>query len=445
MKYIIMLVFITGLLPGVGGNINLGFFYLSPLRLALLLLPVTYVGEHLLHIRNGKYVLKCENRRFILFMVVWFVYSMATVFWCRDLSSWSHGEYFIGLGIWSMLFFDMAGLKKEDFLDILKAIQLAVIAHNILGWYELLTHNYLFAPAERLVSMRASRQYYPITTMLNQNDLILVLIWGACISAYFVLTSKKQKYKIINLMLFFSNIALGIATDSRAGILGMIIAILILGGFILSKNQKICFVGGMIALVSLSAILLPQIYMELWNKFQGIELLNFENPNVNSDAVRLNLIRNGLVFLKETFGFGVGTSNAEYWMANETVYNVRGFTNVHNWWAEILTNFGIIIFVLYIIFYIFLFYSIWKRYRQEKDKNVKVFCMILLCFMGAFLAASVSSSSNWGKEWLWILWAFIIAFQGSSDISIERESRNEKIERDKKVDLSSQLYFTNVQ
>lgn len=444
MKYIIMLVFITGLLPGMGGNINLGIFYISPLRLALLLLPVIYIGECLLRIRDGRYVLKNENRKYILFMTIWFVYSMGTVFWCRDLASWSHGEYFIGLGIWTMFFFDMAGLRKSDFLDILKGIQLAIMAHNILGWYELLTHNYFFAPVERIASMRATRQYYPITTMMNQNDLILVLIFGTCISAYFVLTLQRRRYKIANLGLFLSNIVLGIATDSRAGILGMAIALVILGAFILSKNQKIFLIGMVGCIVAASIVLFPQMYLELWKRIQEIELLNFENPMANSDAVRLNLIRNGLVFLRETFGFGVGTANAEYWMATEPVYYVRGFTNVHNWWVEILTNFGVIIFILYIVFYISLFCSIWKRYKTEKDYHTKVLCMILISFMGAFLAASVSSSSNWGKEWLWILWSFIIAFQGSADVSLERENRNEENKRDKKMDLSSDLYAVDV-
>lgn len=413
MKYVIMLVFITALLPGVGGNINLGFFYLSPLRLALLLLPVMYIGEYLLHVRNGHYILKQQNRKYILFMAVWFVYSIATVFWCRDVSSWSHGEYFIGIGIWTVLFFDMAGLKKKDFLDILKAVQFVLIVHNLLGWYEVITHNYLFATAERLAIMRADRKYYPVTTMINQNDLVLVLILGMCISIYFMLTSKKRKYKIFNSCLFLSNIALGIATDSRLGICGMLIVIVILGIFILSKRQKFVLAGVIICIVALTIVFLPQIYLELWNEVQGIEVLNFENPVANSDAVRLNLIRNGLIFLRETYGFGVGTSNVEYWMATMPIYYVRGFTNMHNWWVEILTNFGVIIFVLYIVFYISLYHSVWKRFKEEKDKDVKVFCMILIAFMGAFTVASISSSSNWGKEWLWILWAFIIAFQGS--------------------------------
>ena len=43
MKYIISLVFITALLPGVGGSIETGFFYMTPLRIAILLLPVIYI------------------------------------------------------------------------------------------------------------------------------------------------------------------------------------------------------------------------------------------------------------------------------------------------------------------------------------------------------------------------------------------------------------------
>ena len=151
-----------------------------------------------------------------------------------------------------------------------------------------------------------------------------------------------------------------------------------------------------------------------------MEMISFENATVNSDAVRMNLIRNGLVFLKETFGFGVGTGNADYWMQTEPVYYVRGFTNMHNWWVEILTNYGILLFVLYILFYCYLFYSLYRKYKESENMQRKRMCLLFMAFMGAFLVGSISSSSNWGKEWLWVLWALIIAFQGEEENSEKR-------------------------
>ena len=414
MKYIISLVFITALLPGVGGNIGIGFFYLSPLRVALLLLPIIYIGERLLKVRHERYYLKPSNMGAVLFMIIWFLYSLVTVFWVKDLDAWLHGEYFIGIGVWTLLFFDMSDLKEKEFVFILKAAHTAVIIHNILGWYEIVTHNYLFVTPERISVMRANNAYYPISTMLNQNDFVLVLIFGVCTSVLFFKISKRKSFKIANFLLFLSNIILIVCTDSRLGIVGMIIALVVLGTYLIQRRHKLYLLGIGVFAILISIAAMPQMYLEILETVKNVAAIDFSNPLVNSDAVRLNLIRNGLVFLRESFGFGVGTGNTEYWMQTEPVYYVRGFTNMHNWWIEILTNFGVLFFVLYIAFFVFLLYSLYRKYKESKSNDIKMICVCVFSFMSAFIIASMSSSSNWGKEWLWILWAFIIAFQGYS-------------------------------
>lgn len=421
MKYIIAIVFATALLPGVGGNISLGFFYLTPLRLAILLLPVVFVGEKVFHIRQGNYCLKSLNLKSIMFMLIWFLYSLLTVFWCKDLASWQHGEYFIFIGMWTMIFFDMSDLKEKDFIDILKCVQLVMVIHNFLGWYEVVTHKYLFATEERVTVFRNAGKYYPVSTMTNQNDFIMVLIFGICLSILFLVTSKKCYFKIFNFLLLLSNIVLGILTDSRLGIVGIVIALTCFAVFLLPRKYKRHILGAGIVLAALSIIVFPHLYLKIPEVLADIEGLDFTNPSTNSDAVRLNLIKNGLVYLKETYGFGVGTGNADYWLQMEPVYNVRGFTNMHNWWAEILTNFGIIIFLLYIAFFFSLLYSLYRKYKISSSFYMKMISIVMVAFMVAFIITSMSSSSNWGKEWLWILWAFIIAFQGSSSKNLVPE------------------------
>ena len=414
MKYIIAFVFLAALLPGVGGNINL-VFYITPLRLALLLLPVVYIGEKLFHIRTGKYYLKTSNIMSVMFMLVWFLYSLLTVFWCENLAAWQHGEYFIFIGIWTMLFFDMSNLKEKDYIDILKCAQAAIVVHNVLGWYEVITHNYLFAPQERLAIFRSTRQYYPVTTMLNQNDLALVLIFGICLSIMFMSVSRKTYLKLFHFIILISNISLVMLTDSRLGIVGMIISLLCFAIFMIPRKVKRYIIGIGSALVAISVIVLPHVYLKMAEYLSDIKGLDFANATVSSDAVRLNLIRNGLYYLKETWGFGVGTGNVDYWLQVEPVYYVRGFSNMHNWWVEILTNFGVIIFLLYIIFYISLLYSLYKKNKTTRSFKLKMIYISLLSFMAAYSIASMSSSSNWGKEWLWILWAFVIAVEGAEE------------------------------
>ena len=414
MKYIISLVFITALLPGVGGSIETGFFFMTPLRIAILLLPVIYIGERLLGVRRKGYHLKSSNMGSILFVIIWFLYSLLTVFWVKDLDAWQHGEYFIALGVWVVLLFDMADLKEIEFMFILKAAHIAIIVHNVIGWYEIVTHNYLFLPPERIELIGSYGIYYPISTMLNQNDFALVLIFGLCTSVYFINTSKMKSIKIFNCLLLLSNIALIVCTDSRLGIAGMVIALSVTGIFLIKRRYKLYLLGTGLAALVISIIVTPQTYLNLLEKFRSYFTEVLLNPLVNSDAVRLNLIRNGIFFLRETFGFGVGTGNTEYWIQNEPVYYVKGITNMHNWWIEILTNFGVLIFMLYVVFFVFLLYSLCQKYTKSKSDNLKMMCVCAVSFMSAFVISCISSSSNWGKEWLWILWAFLIALQGYS-------------------------------
>jgi len=79
----------------------------------------------------------------------------------------------------------------------------------------------------------------------------------------------------------------------------------------------------------------------------------------------MNLIRNGLVFLSSTFGFGVGAGNIEYWMEHNPVYNTSSITNMHNWWIEILVAYGVIIFILYIVFFAKLFMNFYRKYKVQ--------------------------------------------------------------------------------
>lgn len=418
MKYVIGFVFIAALLPGVGPDLNMGVFYLSPLRFLFLLLPVVYFGKNLLLKKENRYYINRSNLMSIVFFAVWFLYSLLSVFWVRNIDYWIHGEYFIGIGLFCILFFDMADLQTEDFVFILKGVAAVIVFHNILGWYEIITHNYLFATRERIAIMAEHRDYYPVTTMLNQNDLVSVLIFGVCISFYFMTMYRNRWIKTASGVLLISNIGLAFETDSRAGLVGVGICLLTVCLLSFSKEQKLRIAFLVVLSVSVFIFLKPGIVFDIADRVKEIELIDFENPLVNSDAVRLNLIRNGLVFLKATFGAGVGTGNAECWMETAPVYNVRGFTNMHNWWAEILTNFGIVIFILYILFYCSLFQSLLKRYRSTKDKECKSICVIFTGFMAAFSVASISSSSNWGKEWLWVLWALMIAFQGKSEETV---------------------------
>jgi len=126
--------------------------------------------------------------------------------------------------------------------------------------------------------------------------------------------------------------------------------------------------------------------------------------------VRYNLVRNSFIFLGNSLGFGVGAGNVEYHMANSPVYETSGRINVHNWWVEILTNYGIFIFTGYVVFYLGLLISLYKIYRRLTDTSERMICEASLVSLVIFFFSSMSSSSIMALRPQWILFAFALGF-----------------------------------
>lgn len=126
--------------------------------------------------------------------------------------------------------------------------------------------------------------------------------------------------------------------------------------------------------------------------------------------VRSNLIKNALYFSAQSAGFGVGAGNVEHYMEFYSIYPVGRVTNVHNWWAEILANYGIFIFAGYVIFYISIFLNLWRAYKRVIYQKEKMICEALLVGLVSFFMASISSSSIIAFPPQWIFFGFCLAF-----------------------------------
>lgn len=166
---------------------------------------------------------------------------------------------------------------------------------------------------------------------------------------------------------------------------------------------------------SRAAILLciPIVLYEAPNLIGALRnVLQLDFQGTGSDGVRLGLIKSGFVFLGRTLGFGVGAGQIEYWMGRGADYYTDGITSMHNWWMEILTSYGVVVFLGYILFYCKLFLDNYKVMRHSHDANSKSFTLMVCSVMFGYVIASVSSSSNMVNEWMWFFWALCIGYQG---------------------------------
>lgn len=404
---IIYLTIILSLTGNLLFSIDLGFFQLTMFRVAILfLLFITVIDWS----RRKKFLKIYKGNFFsIAFMFIWTLYSFLTFIWIKDYYSWARAVFFIGTGFLLCIIFTSYLDNKRKILRTFQSMSLMIMFHNIFGWYEIITGNYLLISSIGKIS-RYSFNNNPVTIFGNTNDYATFMLFSIFILYICLENTKHWAMKLLYSCFMISSACLLFLTDSRANILALIIATISFLFFWPNKQKKKYII--LIMPIGLIAVLLNLNYLNAIFLEIGEGIDKVISLNDGSSYARVNLIKNGVVFLKSTYGFGTGAGNIEYWMDNYGVYYTSGLTNVHNWWIEILTGYGIVIFIMYMVFYIKLFLSFYKKLKNPEDKLGMSLSLGIMCIMAGYTVGSVSSSSNIKHDWLWIFWAIIIAYQG---------------------------------
>lgn len=97
-------------------------------------------------------------------------------------------------------------------------------------------------------------------------------------------------------------------------------------------------------------------------------------------------------------------------MAKFAVYDNEGVLNAHNWWVEIATNYGIFIFIGYLLFYFGLLVGLFRAYLKLESPFEKMIGESLLVGFFVFPVASTSSSSIMGFGPQWFFFGLALSF-----------------------------------
>lgn len=396
--------------------LDLGIAKLSFYRLMILLIS----GMMIMLIFKNDYRLSFSSnlfsKNYTRFYFFWLLYALISVIWIQDITGWIKAVFFIGCGFLSISYLSIFIREERDIVNLFKTIFSMTLLHNILGWLEIVTGNYQFADLNKLdkyntfATQPSTR--IPISIYANQNDYATMLLAGITVAYILYKNNKKTSGKIIYAIFIISTSFLLYKTDSRANIIALLIGIATLFAIkyqrIFSKKIIIRTVCTMIAAFLLVIIFNPSIQDRIISSVTEIKSTLFSEGN--SNATRINLIKNGFIFLIQSFGLGTGAGNIEYMMGNNAIFSIGTITNMHNWWMEILTGYGIIIFVLYLSMYFFMVRQLFNNYKYSKNKFIKTTSWILIGYMTSFILSSISSASNILIEWQWVFWGVIITF-----------------------------------
>lgn len=327
-----------------------------------------------------------------LLLQIWILYSLVSILWVNNYYLWFKSVFFLITGLLACIEI-IEYLKKEKNLKILiNWIIFIAIIFEMVGLYEYFTGNYIFTKNKSwLDALEIYKFRSPIFVSGNPNDYALVISFFLFVILIKYKESIKYHKKTFYLIMILISLFLIVVSTSRAVIIAVFVSLLFYFYMNRKRNSLIRNIIFIITIIIISIILI--------NILIKYGLIEFNINSGGSDSIRLNLIKNGLYFLKNTAFIGVGSGNVEHWMSKYPKYFVGKTTNLHNWWIEVLVDYGIIIFVLYISYLVKIFNRLSLNDRNKRFKN---YIVSMKAYMLCFFIGSITSSSNLNVEWHWI-------------------------------------------
>ncbi|RAL24544.1 O-antigen ligase family protein [Thermoflavimicrobium daqui] len=369
-------------------NFNLMFFRIAFFVL-LIALIVRFISTKQLEASHLKPI-----RWPIAFFAFWLLYAAISLIWVINLKFGIRYLFFLAMMIPFCIAFPYFAHSQKQ-LRRTFVVGFAVFCIMVLfGFFESITYFHL--PSSRYYMSDSAS----VTSFFrNQNDFAtyITLAFPFLATAMYAL-KLSRKMKICLYILIVIALYCLLATGSRSNTffaLPLILIIWLLAlPFTVQKEKltkKYIFKGiavilSVVLLVSLlSQVLLAQngrdklastfgIFKDLKGGTMNIheldEVEKGEGTGGQSITVRKYLLLYGLDFLQKSHFLGVGAGNVEAHMKGKKGVNK---VNIHNWWAEVLVNFGVIVFVLYMSVYLWLLVKLWNLSRIKKAPHVSSF------------------------------------------------------------------------
>lgn len=406
-KYLCYLLFLTGFIGSAFFTINLDLFSLFPHRILLIILWGMF-GLKLFMEGKVKFVSEIAKPYFNFF-TVWLLYAIISIVWVESKVDAIRNVIFLFMGV-SLIFFATYYLReKKDLIVLYWMWNVLTGCLILLGFWEHLTGHHL--PVSKLYGRNDIWLWHrPTGVFYNPNDYATFLAISFPFMLGMIRYIKNVLTKIIGATGTIASFYLIAITGSRANIIAICLEVLFFLLFLTTLKQKLKILfTTLIGLVILRSIL-PINILSLLVSMELKSFTSYSETRVGSVAIRRNLAANCFGFLYPTAGLGVGAGNVEYWMDNFAQHNTRGILNAHNWWLEILTNYGIIIFMWYILIYSRFLIGLWRCWKKSNHWSEFLISEILLLSVIGFIIASTSSSSVMAFEPNWMIFAFLVAF-----------------------------------
>lgn len=316
-----------------------------------------------------------------LFLLLWLLWSILTIFWVKDFVAWLMYNAIIFIAfVYAISILEY--INVDGFIEkIFKLLLISNIIHNLIALGEYFTEIYIFNFNTTMVE-QARAQRAPLSFFDNTNDLAFYLMFSF-VFIYFLMKPRKLKW-----ILLISNFFLILTSGSRLVLIGLVVGSIFYILFLSYNRLSAWFLR-----VVISIVVILTLFFLVNTSFDDIQNIDI------SAYIRTNLFMNSFDFLRKSKFIGVGAGNIPYYLENYSNLPVYGIYQVHSWWVDILVTFGIPFFVVYVVKYLKTLAKSIKLSLNFDSPLYKANTVLLI----SFIIASNSSSVIFPRIWMWIL------------------------------------------
>jgi len=290
--------------------------------------------------------------RFIVAGYVWTVWGIATILWTPDVGAGVIEVLAVAFGTVTVLVAARCARIVANASAVLKAGWLLAfaVAMAIAVW-EVLTGNHL--PSSYIDNLPDYVSHVAVVSTFGNPNNFAGFIVLAFPFVYWQIVSGRGFGRVVGFCLASALPMLLVLTGGRLAMIACGLQLCTLGliaarGAGARHTMKRVAIATVLAFVMVgnAALVLrhqPAVLEKVMRLREGVVASG-------SVAVRINLARNGLQFLGESFGFGVGAGAFQ-----ELIDQGRGahetgkIVDPHNYWIEVLSQYGVIVFVLLLV------------------------------------------------------------------------------------------------
>lgn len=361
-------------------------------------------------------------------LIFWIVYGVISII----ISPWSDYSYGLKevlnlcLGTLS-IYITVYLYEKNEFENIILAFKISLIILLLIGYFEILTGKHLSmsmfsdtAYLSRLETLSAGEEirrnkfYIATGIFYNPNDYCAFLSIFSPVFLYF--NVKKRFSELLTFLILFAVFLILLIDDAWICLISLVIGIIVY--LVCAKANMSMFAISVLAFLfaryfgrSMIDAINNIIYKISGNGdfSHSVVVSNIENTlNVQIDNASQGhgslyyRINTYMESIKEMFlqskGAGLGAGSYQNYFADIAAER-NMMANPHCLWIEILSQYGVIIFLLFVILMVLLIIKLFKQYLNNKEKK-----NVLIISMGmSFALASFAPSAFLMNSYYWVL------------------------------------------